>query len=102
DPARGLPALGVPARAWRDRPDLRPAPAARAHRHPGGHDAAPAGAAGRRRVSRRWFGTDGIRGRVGEGVISADFVLRLGNAYGHTLREAAEARGDRRDRKSTR
>src|SRR5690606_39537476 len=24
------------------------------------------------------------------------FVLRLGNAYGHTLREAAEARGDRR------
>jgi len=47
-------------------------------------------------MSRRWFGTDGIRGRVGEGPISADFVLRLGNAYGHTLREAAEARGDRR------
>jgi phosphoglucosamine mutase len=47
-------------------------------------------------MSRRWFGTDGIRGRVGEGAISADFVLRLGNAYGHTLREAAEARGDRR------
>jgi len=47
-------------------------------------------------VTRRYFGTDGIRGRVGEGPISADFVLRLGNAYGHTLREAAEARGDRR------
>jgi phosphoglucosamine mutase len=37
---------------------------------------------------RRHFGTDGIRGRVGEGAISADFVLRLGNAYGHALRAA--------------
>jgi phosphoglucosamine mutase len=37
-------------------------------------------------VSRRYFGTDGIRGRVGEGAISADFVLRLGNAYGRALR----------------
>ena len=36
-------------------------------------------------MSRRYFGTDGIRGRVGEGPISADFVLRLGNAYGHAL-----------------
>ncbi|MEG3789207.1 phosphoglucosamine mutase [Lysobacter sp. CCNWLW3] len=36
-------------------------------------------------MSRKYFGTDGIRGRVGEGVISADFVLRLGNAYGHAL-----------------
>ena len=34
---------------------------------------------------RRYFGTDGIRGRVGEGPISADFVLRLGNAYGYAL-----------------
>ncbi|MUV15051.1 phosphoglucosamine mutase [Noviluteimonas gilva] len=39
-------------------------------------------------MSRRYFGTDGIRGRVGEGAISADFVLRLGNAYGLALREA--------------
>ena len=39
-------------------------------------------------MSRRYFGTDGIRGRVGEGAISADFVLRLGNAYGHALRAA--------------
>jgi phosphoglucosamine mutase len=38
-------------------------------------------------VSRKYFGTDGIRGRVGVGVISADFVLRLGNAYGHALRQ---------------
>lgn len=37
-------------------------------------------------MSRRYFGTDGIRGRVGEGAISADFVLRLGNAYGRALR----------------
>ncbi len=36
-------------------------------------------------MSRRYFGTDGIRGRVGEGAISADFVLRLGNAYGRAL-----------------
>jgi len=36
-------------------------------------------------VSRKYFGTDGIRGRVGQGPISADFVLRLGNAYGHAL-----------------
>jgi phosphoglucosamine mutase len=36
-------------------------------------------------MSRRYFGTDGIRGRVGEGPISADFVLRLGNAYGFAL-----------------
>jgi phosphoglucosamine mutase len=40
-------------------------------------------------MSRRYFGTDGIRGRVGEGAISADFVLRLGNAYGHALTAAA-------------
>ncbi len=40
-------------------------------------------------MSRRYFGTDGIRGRVGEGAISADFMLRLGNAYGHALTAAA-------------
>jgi phosphoglucosamine mutase len=37
-------------------------------------------------MSRKYFGTDGIRGRVGQGAISADFVLRLGNAYGHALK----------------
>lgn len=45
-------------------------------------------------MSRRYFGTDGIRGRVGEGAISADFVLRLGNAYGHALTRAYEGRRD--------
>ncbi len=39
--------------------------------------------------SRKYFGTDGIRGRVGEGPISADFVLRLGNAYGFALKRNA-------------
>ncbi len=43
-------------------------------------------------MSRRYFGTDGIRGRVGEGAISADFVLRLGKAYGHALKQQAPGR----------
>ena len=38
-------------------------------------------------MSRKYFGTDGIRGRVGQGAISADFVLRLGNALGRVLAE---------------
>lgn len=45
-------------------------------------------------MSRRYFGTDGIRGRVGEGAISADFVLRLGNAYGHALTKSFDGRRD--------
>ena len=48
--------------------------------------------------ARRYFGTDGIRGHVGEGPISADFVLRLGNAYGHAL-TAQIGEGDRLWRK---
>ncbi|MCH6483795.1 phosphoglucosamine mutase [Pseudoxanthomonas sp. LH2527] len=40
-------------------------------------------------MSRKYFGTDGIRGRVGAGPISADFVLRLGNALGRVLCEKA-------------
>ena len=47
-------------------------------------------------AARRYFGTDGIRGRVGQGVISADFVLRLGNALGRVLTErSAHAAGVR-------
>ncbi|HKT28247.1 phosphoglucosamine mutase [Dyella sp.] len=34
---------------------------------------------------RRYFGTDGIRGRVGEWPISADFMLRLGRGLGVVL-----------------
>lgn len=36
-------------------------------------------------TTRRYFGTDGIRGRVGTGAISADFMLRLGAAAGRVL-----------------
>ncbi|WP_374473745.1 phosphoglucosamine mutase [Arenimonas sp.] len=36
-------------------------------------------------ATRKYFGTDGIRGRVGEQPISADFMLRLGAAAGRVL-----------------
>lgn len=36
-------------------------------------------------TQRNYFGTDGIRGRVGEWPISADFMLRLGRAAGAVL-----------------
>jgi phosphoglucosamine mutase len=36
-------------------------------------------------MSRKYFGTDGIRGRVGEGSITPDFVLKLGWAAGRFL-----------------
>ena len=35
---------------------------------------------------RTYFGTDGIRGRVGEEPITAEFALRLGRAAGTVLR----------------
>lgn len=34
---------------------------------------------------KRYFGTDGIRGRVGDGVITPEFVLKLGWAIGRVL-----------------
>lgn len=36
-------------------------------------------------MGRKYFGTDGIRGRVGEEPITADFMLRLGRAAGVVL-----------------
>jgi phosphoglucosamine mutase len=36
-------------------------------------------------TERKYFGTDGIRGRVGDWPISADFMLRLGAAAGRVL-----------------
>jgi phosphoglucosamine mutase len=39
---------------------------------------------------RRYFGTDGIRGTVGQAPITPDFMLRLGHAVGHVLRRATE------------
>jgi len=37
-------------------------------------------------MSRTYFGTDGIRGTVGNAPITADFMLRLGHAVGRVLR----------------
>jgi phosphoglucosamine mutase len=39
-------------------------------------------------MSRIHFGTDGIRGTVGQGPITADFMLRLGHAVGRVLRRS--------------
>ena len=44
-------------------------------------------------MSRRYFGTDGIRGTVGASPITPDFMLRLGHAVGRVLK--------RRDAKPT-
>ena len=37
-------------------------------------------------MSRQYFGTDGIRGAVGQAPITPDFMLRLGHAVGRVLR----------------
>ncbi|WP_447530083.1 phosphoglucosamine mutase [Vreelandella sp. TE19] len=39
-------------------------------------------------MTRRYFGTDGIRGTVGETPITADFMLKLGWAAGQVLRRS--------------
>lgn len=36
-------------------------------------------------MSKQYFGTDGIRGRVGESVINPEFVMKLGYAAGRVL-----------------
>ncbi|HSH29040.1 MAG TPA: phosphoglucosamine mutase [Thiohalobacter sp.] len=36
-------------------------------------------------MSRKYFGTDGIRGRVGEAPVTAEFMLKLGWAIGRVL-----------------
>ena len=41
---------------------------------------------------RRYFGTDGIRGRVGDGAITPDFVLKLGWAVGRVLAKEQNSR----------
>ena len=43
-------------------------------------------------MTRKYFGTDGVRGRVGEPPITADWILRLGRAAGVVL-AANEKRG---------
>jgi phosphoglucosamine mutase len=39
-------------------------------------------------MSRQYFGTDGIRGRVGQAPITPDFVLKLAHAVGRVLKAA--------------
>lgn len=38
-------------------------------------------------MTRRYFGTDGIRGTVGQAPITPDFVMRLAHAVGRVLRQ---------------
>jgi len=43
-------------------------------------------------MEKKYFGTDGIRGRVGEGFFSPEFVLKLGWAVGKVLGKKAGAK----------
>ncbi|AOS97065.1 Phosphoglucosamine mutase [Microbulbifer aggregans] len=47
-------------------------------------------------MARKYFGTDGIRGHVGKGVITPDFMLRLGYAAGKVLAEQAASKSGHR------
>jgi phosphoglucosamine mutase len=44
-------------------------------------------------MTRKYFGTDGVRGRVGEPPITPDFVMRLGHAAGKVLVRRSKIRG---------
>ncbi len=44
-------------------------------------------------MGRRYFGTDGVRGHVGESPITPDFVMRLGHAAGKVLAHGAASGG---------
>jgi len=44
-------------------------------------------------MSRKYFGTDGIRGKVGEGPITPEFVLKLGYAAGKVLTRSLKVSG---------
>lgn len=47
-------------------------------------------------MARKYFGTDGVRGMVGQAPITPDFVMRLGYAAGEVLaQEGRERKGDR-------
>ena len=41
-------------------------------------------------MNRTYFGTDGIRGTVGQGAITPDFMLRLGHAVGRVLKRGPQ------------
>jgi len=44
-------------------------------------------------MKRKYFGTDGVRGLVGEAPITADFVMRLGYAAGKVLAQTKASTG---------
>ncbi|SFH65867.1 phosphoglucosamine mutase [Collimonas sp. OK307] len=44
-------------------------------------------------MTRKYFGTDGVRGRVGVAPITPDFVMRLGYAAGKVLAQAKSGTG---------
>jgi phosphoglucosamine mutase len=46
-------------------------------------------------LSRKYFGTDGVRGRVGDHPITPQFVMHLGYAAGKVLASSAHAAGER-------
>lgn len=47
-------------------------------------------------MTRQYFGTDGIRGTVGQDPITPDFALRLGHAVGRVLQQGLQRRGSKR------
>jgi len=49
-------------------------------------------------MSRTYFGTDGVRGKVGESPITPDFVLRLGYAAGRVLVQHSAVKSAERER----
>lgn len=44
-------------------------------------------------MTRKYFGTDGIRGRVGQAPLTPEFMLKLGNAVGRILAKNHKAPG---------
>jgi len=46
-------------------------------------------------MSKKYFGTDGIRGRVGDFPITPQFVMNLGYAAGRVLAGAEHTKGER-------
>lgn len=46
-------------------------------------------------MARKYFGTDGVRGRVGVAPITPEFVMRLGYAAGKVLASSGTARGEK-------
>ncbi|MBT5292855.1 MAG: phosphoglucosamine mutase, partial [Cellvibrionales bacterium] len=43
-------------------------------------------------MTKQYFGTDGIRGKVGSGAINPEFILKLGWAVGRVFSRLAEGK----------